>query len=115
MVMRGDIVLIDFPFPGDYRRSKVRPALIIQNDLGNRYSSNTIVAAISTTIKDIPVHYLIKAGTPLAKRAGLTKDSAINVSVIMTVEKKYIKKKIGHFNPKDMQPINRILRRSLSL
>jgi len=42
-IYRGDVVLVNFPFVQDFSKSKKRPALVIQNDVGNRFSSNTIV------------------------------------------------------------------------
>ncbi len=47
---RGDVVLVSLPFVTDPTRSKVRPAVILQNDVGNRFSPNLIVAAISSQL-----------------------------------------------------------------
>jgi mRNA interferase MazF len=43
-VRRGDVVLVPFPYVTDFRKAKTRPALVIQNDVGNRFGSTVIVA-----------------------------------------------------------------------
>lgn len=49
-IRRGDVVLIPFPYVTDFKRAKTRPALIIQNDTGNRFGSTVIVALISSAM-----------------------------------------------------------------
>ena len=67
-----------------------RPALIIQNDVGNQYASTTIVAAITTTIKKYPVTVLIPAG-----KGGLKENSMVNLAQLLTVDKGRLTKKLG--------------------
>ncbi|MDZ7289488.1 MAG: type II toxin-antitoxin system PemK/MazF family toxin [candidate division KSB1 bacterium] len=76
-IKRGDVILVNFPFIQDLSKNKERPALVIQNDVGNRFSSNTIVLSISSTVpsKDYPTHYKIKANSTVGQKAGLDKDS----------------------------------------
>ena len=67
---RGEIWMVNFNPGRGSEQTGVRPALIIQNDIGNQYASTTVVAAITTTIKKYPVTVLLpesctKKGTPL--------------------------------------------------
>lgn len=47
-VLRGDVVLVPFPYVTDFKKAKTRPALVIQNNVGNRFGSTVIVALISS-------------------------------------------------------------------
>jgi|GEM_PF-5961013 len=66
-IQRGDVVLVDLPYIQEFSRSKKRPVLVIQNDIGNRFSTNTIVLAISSRPPKIirpitessPIHPLV--------------------------------------------------------
>lgn len=73
-IRRGDVVLVPFPYVTDFRKAKTRPALVIQNDIGNRYGSTVIVALISSSVpeKRYPMHYQILSPSPIAKAAGLS-------------------------------------------
>lgn len=91
-VVRGEVCLVQFdPTVGSEIR-KTRPALIIQNDVANRYSPITIVAAISSKFDDklYPTEVLIRAG-----EAGLKQDSVILFDQIRTIDKVRIVKKLG--------------------
>ena len=70
---RGDVVLIPFPYITDFSKTGERPAVIIQNDVGNRFSPNLIAAAISSQIprKEYPIHFLVRRGSFEAEGSGL--------------------------------------------
>ncbi|MFQ5341358.1 MAG: type II toxin-antitoxin system PemK/MazF family toxin [Anaerolineae bacterium] len=63
---RGDIVLVAFPLITDFSQSKVRPAVVVQTDVGNRFSPNLIVAAISSRIprRAYPTNFIVRLDTP---------------------------------------------------
>ena len=109
---RGDVVLASFPFVTDFSRSKPRPAVVIQNDVGNRFSPNLIVAAVSGKAppKDYPTNHRLLAGT-----AGLDRDSVVLASVILTIPKSGVQKRLGHLDEPDMQAVDACLRVSLAL
>ncbi len=109
---RGDVVLVPFPFITDFTQSKPRPALVIQNEVGNRFSPNLIVAAISSKMpaKDYPTNHRLRAGT-----AGLDRDSVVLGSVILTIPQASVLQRLGHLDNTDMQAVDACLRVSLAL
>jgi mRNA interferase MazF len=110
LAQRGDVWLVNWnPARGSEQAGK-RPALIIQNDVGNEYASTTIVAAISTTIRSYPMNVLLEP-----PEGGLAKPSIVKTSQILTVSKERLEKKLGAITPEKMQEVNQALRLSLSL
>ena len=109
---RGDVVLVPFPFITDFSQSKPRPALVIQNDVGNRFSPNLIVAAISSKVpaKDYPTNHRLRAGT-----AGLDRDSVVLGSVVLTIPQSSVLRRLGRLDEADMQAVDACLRVSLAL
>ena len=102
--------MVDFS-PGRGSEQKgVRPALIVQNNVGNQYAATTIVAAITTTIKPYPVTVVIRART-----CGLPHDSMVNMAQILTIDKARLIKKLGELVPEQLAAVNRALRISLDL
>lgn len=87
-VKRGDVVLVDFPFPRG--GSKLRPALIIQNALDNGRLLNTIIAQITGNIQRAgePTQVLIEISTPDGKQSGLQFDSVVNCVNLLTLDRK---------------------------
>jgi len=107
---RGDVWLVNWnPARGSEQAGK-RPALIIQNDVGNEYASTTIVAALSTTIRSYPMNVLLEP-----PEGGLTEPSIVKTSQILTVSKERLEKKLGAITPEKMQEVNQALRLSLAL
>jgi len=90
----------------------VRPVLVIQNDIGNKYSPTVIVSAITSQINKakLPTHVEIN-GTEY----GLNKDSVILLEQIRTIDKKRLREKIGHFDQEMMEKVNEALQISLGL
>jgi mRNA interferase MazF len=102
--------LVDFS-PGRGSEQKgVRPALVVQNNVGNQYAATTIVAAITTTIKPYPVTVVIRART-----CGLLHDSMVNMAQVLTIDKARLIKKLGELVPEQLAAVNRALRISLEL
>jgi len=114
---RGDVVLIQFPFITDISKAKHRPAVIIQNDVGNRFGSNLIVAAISSQIpsRKYPFHFWVQAGSPEADGTGIQKDSIIHTEIIMTIPKTSVIKHLGQFSKAAMLAIDECIKVSLAL
>jgi mRNA interferase MazF len=107
---RGEIWLVNWnPARGSEQAGK-RPALVIQNDIGNDHASTTIVAALSTTIRIYPMNVLIEP-----PQGGLTKPSIIKTGQILTVSKDRLEKKLGLIEHKKMVEVDRALRLSLAL
>lgn len=95
IVARGEIYLVEFDPAVGSEIKKTRPAIIIQNDVANRFSPVTIVAAISSKFDEklYPTEVLILAG-----EAGLKQDSVVVLDQIRTIDKTRIVKKIGKVN-----------------
>jgi mRNA interferase MazF len=107
---RGEIWLINWnPARGSEQAGK-RPALVIQNDIGNEHASTTIVAALSATIRIYPMNVLIEP-----PQGGLTKSSIIKTGQILTVSKDRLEKRLGLIEEKKMEEVDRALRLSLAL
>ena len=113
-VRRGDIYLVNLDPIIGAEIGKERPALIIQNDIGNAYSPVTIVAPIHSVkeiVKDSPVMVLIKSS-----ESQLRLDSYVDCGQIRTVDKhKRLIKKIGNLSESQMHLVDKALRISLSL
>lgn len=112
---RGDIVLLPFPYVQNYKKGKTRPALVIQNDIANKYSNNIIVALISSSIpsKIYPMHYLID--TRKEKHSGLGENSIVKTEVIITIPKKSVIKKLGSLSQSALLSVNECIKKSLAL
>ena len=93
---RYDIVLVDFGDNMDSEQSGVRPAIIIQNDIGNLYSTTTLVVPLTSQHKSLnqPTHTLIKKGV----EKGLVKDSIVLAECLRQISEKRIKKYLGRIS-----------------
>ena len=89
-IRRGDVVLVPFPYVSDFRKAKTRPALVVQNNTGNRFGSTVIVALISSSVpeKPYPMHYGIAYPSMVAATAGLRKPSVIKMETLVTLPKR---------------------------
>lgn len=90
----------------------VRPVLVIQNDIGNRFSPTVIVAAITAQIQKakLPTHVEIDA-----KIYGFDRDSVILLEQIRTIDKQRLTDKITHLDDEMMERVNESLQISLGL
>ena len=110
-MQRGDVVWINFEDLGNASMTKRRPALVLQNDVANRYANSTIVAAIRhDTGKRLPVHVALKAGV-----AGLTKDSLVDAGHIATVRMEDVGATLGKLPPSAMAAVEKAIKSSLAL
>lgn len=112
IVRRGDIFYADLSPVIGSEQGGVRPVLVIQNDIGNKYSPTVIVAAITSQINKakLPTHIEI-----LSEDYGLSKDSVILLEQVRTVDKKRLKEKIGRLDDEQMDLVNDALIISLGL
>jgi len=110
-IKRGEIYLVNWNPGRGSEQVGIRPALVIQNDIGNKFSSTTIVAAITTTIEK-PYPFLVQI---TAKESGLPKDSMVNLAAIMTIEKSRLADKCGALDSAKMNEINTAIKASLEL
>jgi len=114
-VKRGDVVLVDFPFPRG--GSKVRPALVVQNDTDNARLLNAIVAQITGNVQRTgePTQVLIEIATPHGKQSGLQFDSVINCVNLVTLDKGSILRRLGNLPDPLMKEVNDALKVALEL
>jgi len=112
VIKRGDIFYADLSPVIGSEQGGVRPVLIIQNDIGNKYSPTVIAAAITSQINKakLPTHIEIAAS-----EYGLTKDSVILLEQIRTIDKKRLREKIGKLDDDLMVKVNDALGISFGL
>lgn len=115
-VQRGDVVLVDYPYSGG-TGSKVRPALVIQNDRDNIRLTNTIVAQITgTTHRALEAtQVLIDLNTPEGRQSGLRFDSVVNCVNLVTLDKNKVLRLLGKLPDPLLQKVNDALKTALSL
>ncbi len=111
-VRRGDIFFADLSPVVGSEQGGVRPVLIIQNDIGNKYSPTTIVSAItSQRFKTrLPIHVELSA-----IESSLNRDSVILLEQIRTLDKRRLRERIAHLPPQVMMRIDQAIRISLGL
>lgn len=112
IVKRGDIYYADLSPVVGSEQGGIRPVLIIQNDVGNKYSPTVIAAAITSQINKakMPTHIELSAS-----EYGLYKDSVILLEQIRTIDKKRLREKVAHLDKKLMQNVNEALSVSFGL
>jgi mRNA interferase MazF len=119
-VRRGDIFWVDLSGgQGAEIDHKVRPALVIQNDIGNQYSPTTIVAPLSgavgrktypTEVKLLPADVSVTSGD-----TGLVKTSKVKLEQIKTVDKRRLRGRLGKVNATKMVEVDKAIKISLGL
>jgi len=113
MIKRGDVYYADLDPVKGHETGKTRPVVVIQNDIGNRYSPTTIVAIIteySEKKASYPICVTIKKGK------GLKKDSIVNLSQIRTIDRKRLKAlKITKLSDKVIKKVDKAIMSSLGL
>jgi len=112
IVKRGDIYYADLSPVVGSEQGGIRPVLIIQNDIGNKYSPTVIAAAITSQINKakMPTHIELSAD-----EYGLNKDSVILLEQIRTIDKKRLRERIGHLDLGLMKKVNEALSISFGL
>jgi len=111
MIKRGDIFYADLSPVVGSEQGGMRPVVIVQNDVGNRYSPTVIAAAVTSQVSKakLPTHIEIPAGH------GLDKDSVILAEQIRTLDKKRLKEQIGCLDDRSLNQLNSALITSFGL
>jgi len=111
-VKRGDVFYADLSPVVGSEQGGVRPVLVVQNDIGNKYSPTVIVSAITSQIDKgkLPTHVEL-----LAEEHGLERNSVILLEQIRTIDKGRLKEKIAHLDHETMQKVDEALEISLGL
>jgi len=112
MIKRGDVFYADLSPVVGSEQGGIRPVLILQNDIGNKYSPTVIVAAITAQIQKakIPTHIEVSA-----ELYGLEKNSVILLEQIRTIDKQRLTDKITHLGDELMEKVNEAINISLGL
>lgn len=112
IVKRGDIFYADLSPVVGSEQGGIRPVLIVQNNVGNRYSPTIICAAITSQINKakLPTHIEIDS-----KHHALIKDSVVLLEQVRTLDKSRLREKIGHLDEELMDKVDKALLTSLGL
>jgi mRNA interferase MazF len=109
---RGQVYLVSFDPTLGAEIKKTRPALVIQNDIANRYSPIIIVAAITSQFEEplYPTEVLVRA-----PEGGLSADSVVLLNQIRSIDKRRLIKRMGALRPATMSAVRRALQISLGI
>lgn len=111
-IRRGDVYYADLTPVMGSEQGGVRPVVILQNDMGNRYSPTVIAAAITSSQTKPPLPTHVPVGGSLR---GLYPDSIVLLEQVRTLDKRRLHSWIGAFAPRQMEQINRALGISVGL
>ena len=111
-IKRGDIYYADLSPVVGSEQGGIRPVLIVQNDVGNRYSPTVIAAALTSkqTKANLPTQIPNKA-----QNTGLLTDSVVLLEQIRTIDKRRLKEKMGSVTEGSMKEINNAISVSFGL
>lgn len=115
-VKRGDIFYADLSPVVGSEQGGLRPVLIIQNDIGNRYSPTVIAAAITSKTEKsrLPTHISVEARA-VDGGCGLARDSVILLEQIRTLDKRRLRERMGRLDEERMRLVDRALEISFGL
>ena len=111
-IKRGDIYYADLSPVVGSEQGGLRPVLVVQNDVGNKYSPTVIVSAITSKMSKakLPTHIDV-----FANQVGLSKDSVILLEQVRTLDKRRLKEKMGHLDDEVMNMVNSAIAVSFGL
>lgn len=112
IVKRGELYFADLSPVVGSEQGGIRPVLVVQNDIGNKYSPTVIAAAITSKLNKakLPTHIELSS-----KEYGLEKDSVVLLEQIRTIDKTRLKEKIGELNTFKMSQVNKAMMISLGV
>lgn len=112
MVLRGELYLANLDPVVGSEQGGTRPVLVIQNDVGNRFSPTVIVLAVTSQLHKarLPTHVPVEA-----EGHGLTRDSVVLAEQVRTLDKQRLLERLGTLSPESMQRVANALRVSLGL
>ena len=110
MIKRGELYYADLSPVVGSEQGGVRPVLVVQNDVGNKYSPTVIAAAVTSRLDKakLPTHIALAAGD-----YGLQKDSVVLLEQIRTIDKRRLRERIGELPLDLMRKVNDALLVSL--
>ena len=110
LIKRGELYYADLSPVVGSEQGGVRPVLVVQNDVGNKYSPTVIAAAITSKMNKarLPTHIELSASA-----YGLMKDSVVLLEQIRTIDKRRLKERIGLLSPQTMSKVDDALLISL--
>jgi len=111
VIKRGEIYLVRFDPARGSEQAGTRPALVIQNDIGNEFASTTIVAAMSTRA----VALFDSRVSVRPRESGLREASTILLDQVLTVDMGRLGRRIGRLSVPAMQEVDRAIQHSLGL
>ena len=111
MLHRGEIYYADLSPVVGSEQGGIRPVLVVQNDIGNKYSPTVIVCAITSQLEKAKLPTHIEVGV----ECGLSKPSVALLEQIRTIDKRRLQEKIGELDLKKMSQINNAIYISLGL
>jgi mRNA interferase MazF len=111
-IRRSDIYYADLSPVVGSEQGGIRPVLIVQNNVGNRFSPTVIAAAITSrqSKANLPTHIPINSGS-----SGLAKDSVVLLEQIRTIDKQRLREKTGRLSETDIKRLNNALNISFGL
>lgn len=111
-IKRGDIYYADLSPVVGSEQGGIRPVLIVQNDVGNKYSPTVIAAAITSqqAKANLPTHITLEG-----QSCGLSVDSVVLLEQVRTIDKKRLKEKMGELDNGSMNKVNQAISVSLGL
>lgn len=106
LIKRGEIYYADLSPVVGSEQGGIRPIVIVQNDIGNKYSPTVIAAAITSSVNKsvLPTHIKVLPG-----KSGLIKDSTILLEQLRTIDKRRLKQKVGVLEEKELEEVNKAL------
>ena len=110
---RGMVVLVDLEPVVGHEQGRIRPCVVVQNDVGNRYSTTTVIVPLTDAAhvkKPMPIYVLVRKGD-----GGATKDSFVLCDQIRTVDQRSFRSVFGTLAPETMAAVDQALLISLGL
>ena len=111
-IKKGDLYFADLSPVVGSEQGGIRPVLVVQNDVGNKYSPTIIVAAVTSQMNKakLPTHVAIDASNN-----GLSKNSVVLMEQLRTIDKKRLKERIGTLDSELIPDVNHALGVSLGI
>lgn len=111
-IKRGDIYYADLSPVVGSEQGGIRPVLIVQNNVGNKFSPTVIAAAITSqqSKANLPTHIPLNADT-----SGLARNSVVLLEQVRTIDKKRLKEKMGSIDERSMNAVNNAISISFGL
>ena len=109
---RGEIYFVDFPVTGAGEMAGPHPALVVQNDVGNRASQLTIVAAITSNLRVARLPVAVQVSP---KESGLPRPSVAHLGHLYTIDKGRLGRRVGRLPQARLQQVDRAIQISLGL